>query len=194
MPALAFLLPLCLSVSLAVAAVSGAGRQPATANPTQIGDIRGPLPLETSLPFARSAGALLVVAGVLLAGRVWRRRRRARKRVSLPAGTGDGEPVLALARLKEEFARGMLSNEHVVLTVEEILRTTLHAQQDLPVAALTSRELVAQAWFSGEAQAKFARLLDLADRVKFARHQPRDDEAEWVLTVAGDLLLAASSG
>ena len=172
------------AVPIVVTGVVGEGE-------AELKDIAGPVAVErpdmTLLYVAGTVlGALLLVALVLLARRLWRRRRR-RVLARLPEALRRSAHEEALARLDEVEASGALDAEDrkpAYLAMSEALRGYIGRRFGFPALDLTTeeirRELAARPEVAHLADGVCA-WLEAGDLVKFANHDASPDEARQAL-------------
>jgi len=182
-----------LLLLLTAAVMSAAPLSPADAapvvTPTDIHDIRGPLPTSGMPPFTLTCLGLLVAGGLTVTGLKVRRRRSVLPPLTPETG---GNPVEMVDQFAAAYRKGDSPPDLLCLRLAGLLRTTLACWTGLPASRLTTGELLDRVagldlLTAGEL-ALAGQLLTFCDRVKFAAHFPDAVEAEWLLGAARELL------
>ena len=149
----------------------------------EVTDIRGLKPLrqvETPTPWwlwsAAGAGAgLLGLLGVWL----WRRRRR---QAAVPPRPAHEVAFEALARLRQTDFEDIEAMRQFHFEISEVVRGYVESRFALNATDLTTEEITAVLdqvrGLAGEDNACLRRFLAATDRVKFAAHEPSEEEIE----------------
>jgi hypothetical protein len=158
-------------------------------DPSDIRDLRGPLPAGGTPPFTLTFSELLAAGATALAWAGLRRRRTLRPPAAPEA---CGNPAELLERCSDSYHLGELTALLLCLRIAALLRTSLASWTELPATGLTSGDLLERLTLlnllDSDQLARAGCLLDFCDRVKFAGHAPGAGEAEWLLAEARVLL------
>ncbi len=150
---------------------------------TEVTDIRGLKPLrqvETPTPWwvwalAGAATALLAVLGVWF----WRRGRR---KVEVPPRPAHELAFEALARLRETDFEDLEAMRQFHFEISEVIRAYIERRFTLNATDLTTEEITALLdevrGLTDDDSLRLRRFLDATDQVKFAAHEPSEEEIE----------------
>jgi hypothetical protein len=179
---------LCPTVCCGGAALVVAGEVLAQ---TDIRDLRPPAPVEGPPSFLLTG----LVLALLLAFILFMRRLRSSVPAPLPHALDDEtEATREMARLADEYRSGIRSGAMVVGALDMMLRREMAQRLDIPALRLASGELFNQ-WKAvvadPEGRQGLASFLLLADKVKFAAHDPAPHDVETALRTANILLGSA---
>ena len=153
----------------------------AQAQPAELRDIHGPLPLSDPMPLlAIGVAAVLALAAILVLYRLWKKRT---KKVSTPMPTAWEQALQALDQARQLLEAG----DHLAYLerVAEILRRYIELRFSLPSTRQTTREFLATLGDHGDSPLHGHRhvlqtFLELADLAKFARHPEERSRLEEV--------------
>lgn len=160
-------------------------------------DVKAPVAVPPDYrPLWWALGALAAL--LALGAAVYRFFNRARAKAAIPPRPADEVALEALARLRRD---GLLEKGEQVefyVRLSSIIRTYLENRFHLRAPEMTTEEFLQAAQKAPELSQKhrplLAQFLSDADLVKFARHQPRPEDAERAYEAAREFVTSTGSG
>jgi hypothetical protein len=168
-----------------------------TVNPG-LADVKGPVTLP--MPGWQKVtlwtlGAVAAMVAVALLARWWRRRRKEAERVR-PWAIRLSAHEWALAELDKLAAEDLIRKGRVqefYYRINGLLRRYIELRFDLMAGEQTSEEFIralqSAVFFDEDHKGVLRRFVSACDPVKYARHQPSQDEIDWVQAAARDFIL-----